>query len=46
MITQSSRVENNVFKVTFNFSPKDIRCSRGNYTAVHKGSGTTSRQGI
>lgn len=46
MITHSTRIENNVFKVTFNFTPKDVVCSRGNYTATHKGAGTSSRQGI
>lgn len=46
MISYSTKVENNVFKVTFNFSPKDITCSRSNYTATHRGAGTTARMGI
>ena len=46
MITYSTKIENNQFKVTWDFTPKDIKCSRGNYTAVHKGGGTTSRKGI
>lgn len=46
MITYSTKIENNQFKVTWDFSPKDVKCSRGNYTATHKGGGTTSRKGI
>lgn len=46
MINYSTAIVNNRFEVTFDFSPKDIRYSRNNYTATHKGSGTTHRQGI
>lgn len=46
MIRYTTRVENNMFYVKFNLSPQDVKCSRNNYTAVHKGGGTTSRYGI
>ena len=46
MIRYTTRVENNMFYVRFNLSPQDVRCSRNNYTATHKGGGTTSRYGI
>lgn len=46
MISYTTRVEGNKFIAKFDVSPKDVKCSRGNYTAVHKGAGTTSRYGI
>lgn len=46
MIKYSTKIENNKFVVNFDLTPKDIKCSRSNYTATHKGAGTTSRYGI
>ena len=46
MIKYSTKIENNKFVVNFDLTPKDIKCSRSNYTAIHKGAGTTSRYGI
>lgn len=50
MISNTTKVVNNKFQVTFNFAPKDIVHSRtnskGTYTATHKGGGTTQRKGI
>lgn len=47
MITHSTRIQDNKCYITFDLTPKDVRCSRGNYTATHKGgSGTTERYGI
>lgn len=46
MIQYTTSIENNLFYVRFNLSPQDVKCSRSNYTAIHKGAGTTSRQGI
>lgn len=50
MISNTTKVVNNKFQVTFNFAPKDIVHSRtnskGTYTATHKGGGTTKRKGI
>lgn len=46
MIRYTTRVEGDRFIAKFNLSPQDVSCSRGNYTATHKGAGTTSRYGI
>lgn len=45
MIKYTTSIENNLFYVRFNLSPKDVTCHRSNYTATHKGAGS-SRQGI
>ena len=46
MIKSSTKISNNKCVVSFNFTPQDIKYSRSNYTATHKGGGTTSRLGI
>lgn len=46
MIKSSKATVANKCEVTFDFTPQDIKYSRSNYTATHKGGGTTSRQGI
>ena len=46
MIRYTTSVENNLFYARFNLSPQDVKAYRSNYTAIHRGSGTTSRQGI
>ena len=46
MIKSSQRVVNNTCEITFDFTPQDIQYSRSNYTATHKGGGTTHRYGI
>lgn len=46
MIKYSKAVVNNKCEITFDFTPQDIKYSRSNYTATHKGGGTTARQGI
>ena len=46
MISHRTTTVNNKCRVTFDFTPKDVVCSRGNYTATHVGGGTTSRYGI
>lgn len=46
MIRYTTSIENNLFYVRFNLSPQDVKASRSNYNAVHKGAGTTHRQGI
>lgn len=46
MINYTTAIVNNKFQVTFDFTPDDVRYSRGNYTAVHRASGRTDRQGI
>ena len=46
MIRYTTRIQDNKFYVKFDLSPQDVKCSRGNYTAIHKGAGTTSRNGI
>lgn len=46
MITHSKSVVNNKCQIVFDFTPDDVTYSRNNYTARHKGGGTTSRQGI
>lgn len=46
MIKYETSIENNHFYVRFNLSPQDVQCSRGNYTATHRGAGTTDREGI
>lgn len=46
MIRYSTKINNNKFVVNFDLTPQDVKCSRSNYTAVHKGAGTTSRYGI
>lgn len=50
MISKTTKVVNNKFQVTFNFTPDNIKHSRknskGTYTATHVGGGTTARKGI
>lgn len=50
MISSYTKVENNQFEVSFDFSPESVAHVRtnnkGTYWAVHEGSGTTRRQGI
>lgn len=46
MIKSSKAIVSNRCEVTFDFTPQDVKYSRSNYTATHKGGGTTSRQGI
>lgn len=46
MINYTTAIVNNKFEVTFDFSPKDVTYSRNNYTATHRGNGTSHRQGI
>ena len=46
MIKSSTKIVNNKCVVTFDFTPQDVKYSRSNYTATHKGGGTTSRLGI
>lgn len=46
MIQKSTAIVNNQCQVTFDFTPQDVRYSRSNYTATHKGAGTSHRQGI
>ena len=46
MISHKVTTVNNKCRITFDFSPKNVVCSRGNYTATHVGGGTTSRKGI
>lgn len=45
MIRYDTSIRDNKFYVRFELSPQDVQCSRGNYTAIHKGAGS-SRQGI
>ena len=46
MIKSSTQIVNNKCVVSFDFTPQDVTYSRSNYTATHKGGGTTSRLGI
>lgn len=46
MINYTTAIVNNKFEVTFDFTPDDVRYSRNNYTAVHRASGRTDRQGV
>lgn len=46
MINHKTEIINNKCRITFDFSPKSITCSRKNYTATHIGGGTTWREGI
>lgn len=46
MISHSTSIVNNKCRVTFNLRPKNVTCSRSNYTATHIGGGTTARKGI
>lgn len=46
MIKYSKAIVNNKCEITFDFTPQDVKYSRSNYTATHKGGGTTARQGI
>ena len=46
MIKSSKAIVSNRCEITFDFTPQDVKYSRSNYTATHKGGGTTSRQGI
>lgn len=46
MIKSSKAIVSNKCEVTFDFTPQDVKYSRSNYTATHKGGGTTSRLGI
>lgn len=50
MISRTTSVSGNKFKVTFTFNPTNVTHSRtnsrGTYTATHRANGTTARQGI
>lgn len=46
MINYTTAIVNNKFEVTFDFTPDDVRYSRNNFTAVHRASGRTDRQGV
>lgn len=46
MIRYKTRVENNKFYVKFELYPQDVKCSRANYTATHKGGTGSYRSGI
>lgn len=46
MIRYKTRVENNKFYVKFELYPQDVKCSRANYTATHKGGTGSYRSDI
>ena len=47
MISHSMSLEDNKCKIVFDMTPKDVKCSRSNYTATHKGGdGTRDRYNI
>lgn len=46
MITQTNKISNNQFQVTFDFTPDDVTRSRDGANFTHKASGRNDRQGI